>query len=152
MASLKIGAAWWKQDRNGQDYLSVSFDPACPVLIAPGQRGALFPNPDKTQPNQPDFELVVLPSDRPRQDDEFSPDQAPRGYTQPAPAAAPRRSAPIAPEDVPHQAPPTRRPAAPPPTRQAPPVRQGAAAGRYRTPSPPPDYDPAEGLDDPFAE
>lgn len=165
MPSIKVGAAWWKQDRNGQDYLSISFDPACPVIINPGQRAALFPNPNKTQQNQPDYELVILPTRQADMEaDEFSPEQAPRNtYAQQAPPPAQRRAAAPPPEDfadapparplAPRSAAPAPRPpAAPPPTRAAAPAR-AAATRPARQPAPPPDYDAdLSDLDDPFAE
>lgn len=161
MASIKVGAAWWKKDRNGEDYLSVSFDPACPVVINPGQRAALFPNPNKTQPNQPDYELVILPTRQADMEaDDFSPEQQPRSlgaadaqrnsYAQPAQRQAPPPQY-AAPEDF---APPPTRPMAPrsaaPAPRQPAPQRPPAPRAT-RQPAPPPDYDTSD-LEDPFAE
>ena len=163
MASIKVGAAWWKQDRNGQDYLSVSFDPACPVVINPGQRAALFPNPNKVQPNQPDFELVILPTRQADMEgDDFSPEQQPRNSYAQSPQ---RQTAPGAPAS--YQAPPPEayeapsapramapRSATPAPRQPAPaPQRPVARPTGQRRPALPPDYEPdLSDLEDPFAE
>ncbi|CAB4139406.1 hypothetical protein UFOVP349_36 [uncultured Caudovirales phage] len=157
-SSMKIGAAWWKRDKNDQDYLSISFDPACPVIINAGQRAALFPNPNKTQQNQPDYELVILPT---RQadagEDDFNPQQAPRQASQyaapedfaPAPARpmAPRQAAPPPRAPQNSQAPQAR--AAAPQSAPRAGFRQGG--GRSLNPAPSPDFDPNE-FPDPFAE
>ena len=164
-SSMKIGAAWWKQDRNGNHYLSVSVSSPVALTLLPDQRLSLFANPNKEQENQPDFELVILP-ERDRGTDDFSPQQAPR----PGPASqqyaapedfAPAPARPMAPRQA---APPPRAPqssqaaqgqqavqaraAAPQSTRPAG-FRQGG--GRALNPAPPPDFDPNE-FPDPFAE
>jgi hypothetical protein len=152
-SSMKIGAAWWKQDRNGNHYLSVSVSSPVALTLLPDQRLSLFANPNKEQENQPDFELVILP-ERDRGQDDFSPQQAPR----PGPASqqyaapedfAPAPARPMAPRQA---APPPRAPqnsqaraAAPQSTRPTG-FRQNS-----RQPAPPPDFDPNE-FPDPFAE
>lgn len=136
-SSLRIGAAWWKKDRNGDDYLSLSISSPVALVLQPDQRLSLFSNQSKQSPNQPDFDLVIL-AGRPQDSDtdDFSPDQAPRqGYGQ----GGQGRSQ--APEDV---RPAPRQPAAHGAQRTAP------APRGTRQPAPPPDYD--EELEDPFAE
>ncbi len=152
-SSMKIGAAWWKQDRNGNHYLSVSVSSPVALTLLPDQRLSLFANPNKEQDNQPDFELVILP-DRDRGSDDFSPQQQPRQAAQYAPpedfAPAPaRQPAPMAPRQA---APPTRQPAPAQARGTAPAARPTGFRQNSRTPAPPPDYDQNSDLDDPFAE
>lgn len=155
-SSLRIGAAWWKQDKNGNHYLSVAISSPVALTLLPDQRLSLFANQAKEHDNQPDFDVVVLP-ERDRGQDDFSPEQAPRSFGATDAPRAPQRYA--APEDVPpppRQAPMAPRAAAPAPRQPAPPPQQRAAPaarpvpGRTRQPAPPPDYD--EELSDPFAE
>ena len=157
-SSMKIGAAWWKQDRNGNHYLSVSVSSPVALTLLPDQRLSLFANPNKEQDNQPDFELVILP-DRDRGSDDFSPQQQPRQeYQQPRQAApppedfAPAPARPMAPRQA---APPTRAPQQSNQARAATPqsARPTGFRQNSRTPAPPPDYDAdLSDLQDPFAE
>lgn len=151
-SSLRIGAAWYKRDKNGAEYLSLSINTPCPLILQPDQRLSLFPNQNKQSDNQPDFDLVILPdaargaapqAGQQFEQDDFSPEQAPRqGYGQ----GGHGRSQ--APEDV---RPAPRQPAAHGAQRQPAPPPQTAPAPRgTRQPAPPPDYD--EELEDPFAE
>lgn len=151
-SSLRIGAAWYKRDKNGNEYLSLSISTPCPVILQPDQRLSLFPNPNKQTDNQPDFDLVILPdaargaapqAGQQFEQDDFSPEQAPRqSYgAQRTDAQSYGQGRSQAPEDVrpapPRQ--PTRQPAGTPPPRAT------------RQPAPPPDYDTSD-LEDPFAE
>ena len=164
MASLKIGVAWWKRDRNDQDYLSILLDPPCGLVIQPGLRAALFPNPNKTEERHPDYELVILPTRQAdTQTDDFSPEQQPRSYQPEAPRGTQRYQQP---EDVP---PPPVRQAAPMAPRSAAPAPRQAVASELRQAAPAPQRQPArpaqqrqqrpanppgyeEELQDPFAE
>lgn len=138
--SMKIGAAWWKQDKNGQDYLSVAISSPVALVLQPDQRLALFANPNKDGDNHPDYELVVMASrDQSGGGEEFSPQQAPRQWADRAGnggstgngSGGQRQPARIA--------------------AQAAPAPQQRRAG-FRQPAPPPDWRQDEALPDPFAE
>lgn len=80
-SSLKVGAAWWQQDRNGNHYLSGKVNAPVPLLIAPDQPIHLYANPNKQEgDSQPDYELVILPMQE--------------RETSPAPPPPPRPAAP----------------------------------------------------------
>lgn len=131
-SSLRIGAAWYKRDKNGNEYLSLSISTPCPVILQPDQRLSLFPNPNKQTDNQPDFDLVILPERQQFEQDDFSPEQAPRQSYGQGRSQAPEDVRPAPPRQ------PTRQPAGTPPPRAT------------RQPAPPPDL--VDDLEDPFAE
>ena len=56
----KIGAAWNKTDKNGNEYLSVSVDKALtPLIIDENKTLALFLNDKKENNEQPDYILCI---------------------------------------------------------------------------------------------
>lgn len=84
-SSLRIGAAWWRVDKNGNHYLSGKVNAPVPLLITPDQPIHLYANPNKQEGDQqPDYELVILPM----QERETSP--APPPPPRPAPTQSGR--------------------------------------------------------------
>lgn len=132
-SSLKVGAAWWQQDRNGNHYLSIAINSPAAILVQPDQRLHLYANPSKQEGDRlPDYELVILPIA------EWVPSGHSSAYGRDGLPRQERETA----------------PAPPPPLRPAAPTQSGRNGGNHArpAPAPEPESDLGDGLEDPFGD
>lgn len=58
----EVGAAWLKQTKNGDDYISIVLNPeATQGLDLPNCFIDMYVNTKKSKPNQPDYRIVAKP-------------------------------------------------------------------------------------------
>ena len=156
-SNMTVGAGWRRESHNGDEFISITIDAPCSIVLQPGQSLCLFVNDRRNSDREPDYRLIVMADRRPAGEprngqrtgqrgapthgddlDEYQDDfQAPPPRTaqprQQAPAAAPPRQA-------------SRQQA---PAADLPPMRPGPRQPPRR---PEPVDDQMDDITDPFAE